>query len=496
MNEFDFNMYFTLLIINCMSTEVLLQLQKCVDVKRQIKSINKKRQQQYWKLICDNRDKVRSWSYVSENINVTPKLVMDNPNEKWDWSKLCTNPTITLEFLEQNLHKPLWWEGISRRVDLTEAFIDKYPNNRWDWYSIAGNRNISLAKIMYYTDMSRYKLWYYTIYNNSYQDSNASWETINKYRWTIISRSVNLTMDIINGLSECSSGVLPEILSDNFLEEDGRKSLSTLLSDIQRYKLCINDIVWDWREISMNAAITLQDVDDNPHKPWVYNSRIGHESGWTPHSLSSNPNLTMTYINKHLDKGWNWAEVSANSAITMDDIDNNPHIPWASYVDHIVENPNITVSMYNKYTDPTILSQSDWLNRYFCVNPNVTIKDMEAHASKGWSWWYFSFNPNLTIEYVRKHINDIKWSWDGICKNAFTGDYYDQLIVLNEQHKIEIQKLVKAYYWLCISSMSLPPVGYYFLNDLRNIIPDTHKPIFDELRRNRNYEQIKLLYLL
>jgi len=125
MNEFDFNMYFTLLIINCMSTEVLLQLQKCVDVKRQIKSINKKRQQQYWKLICDNRDKVRSWSYVSENINVTPKLVMDNPNEKWDWSKLCTNPTITLEFLEQNLHKPLWWEGISRRVDLTEAFIDK-----------------------------------------------------------------------------------------------------------------------------------------------------------------------------------------------------------------------------------------------------------------------------------------------------------------------------------------------------------------------------------
>jgi hypothetical protein len=133
-----------------------------------------------------------------KNTNITVNRVKDNPNENWNWRQLSTNPSIPLEFLEQNMNKKLWWEGISRRSDVTEEFINKHCDKRWDWYSIATNRNISISCIKKYTDMSRYKLWYYTIYNNSYRDPNASMQTINKYRWKIISRSVNLTMEMIN----------------------------------------------------------------------------------------------------------------------------------------------------------------------------------------------------------------------------------------------------------------------------------------------------------
>jgi hypothetical protein len=160
----------------------------------------------------------------------------------------------------------------------------------------------------------------------------------------------------------------------------------------------------------MNSNITMTDVENNPTKPWVFDSRVGHESGWTRCSLASNPNLTMTIVNRYDQRVWNWIEISANPNITMDDVRNNSTKPWD--YESMLENPNITTDMVIEHF-PFLPINQESKKRELCANPAITIADMEKHYNRGWSWWYFSFNPNLTIDYIKAHINDIEWS----CRN-------------------------------------------------------------------------------
>jgi len=475
-----------------MSQEVQLCLEECVNTKRQLKKLKRNIQKQYWKLICDNSNKIKNWHYVSDNVNITPDIVINNPNVKWEWSNLCCNPSIPLWFIERNLDKKLSWENISKRPDLTEAFIDKYSDKPWDWYYIALNRNISVVHIKKYTRMSRHKLWYYTIYNNMFQNSNTSLDDINKYRWTIISRSPNLTIDMINQTPLTHS------------QTDGQ-GINQKVNQSLDEKYTDDDNLWDWGQVSMNSSMTELDVQNNPQLPWIYDSRIlyaGTDRMWSPCSLSSNINLTMDFVNKYSPIVWNWTEVSSNVGITMVDVNSNPQAPWD--YDAMIHNPNINIEVVMAHIPDVLPLEKQWLKGLICMNPIVTISHMESlvksYASKrdnprSWSWRDFSFNPNLTVEYVSQHIRDIDWDWAGISCNSFYGGNDGQIHMLEQQHKQQVMKLVKAYYWLTISKLSLPPLGYYFLNDVRTTIPDDSKSLFDALRSKRDFNRIKLLFL-
>lgn len=57
---------------------------------------------------------------------------------------------------------------------------------------------------------------------------------------------------------------------------------------------------WGWISLSRNPAIKLQDIIDNPNLPWNYNT------------MSSNPNITLNFVYRNIDKNWNWEELSRN----------------------------------------------------------------------------------------------------------------------------------------------------------------------------------------
>ena len=46
--------------------------------------------------------------------------------------------------------------------------------------------------------------------------------------------------------------------------------------------------------------------------------------------VSDNPNLNMAMVLSHSTKDWNWDGVSLNPGITMDDIQQHPHLPWTT----------------------------------------------------------------------------------------------------------------------------------------------------------------------
>ena len=54
----------------------------------------------YWKLICDNEDKV-AWYNIAINPNITWEKIVANPNKPWnrDWGCVSENPNITWEII-------------------------------------------------------------------------------------------------------------------------------------------------------------------------------------------------------------------------------------------------------------------------------------------------------------------------------------------------------------------------------------------------------------
>ncbi len=45
------------------------------------------------------------------------------------------------------------------------------------------------------------------------------------------------------------------------------------------------------------------------------------KQSWNWFSISRNPNITMEFIEKHLDKPWDWYGISCNPNITIKDIE-------------------------------------------------------------------------------------------------------------------------------------------------------------------------------
>ena len=78
----------------------------------------------------------------------------------------------------------------------------------------------------------------------------------------------------------------------------------------------IPDKPWNWCELSTNSNITWEIVQENPDKPWNWNG------------LSRNPNITWEIVQENPDKPWNWSGLSRNPNITWNIVQENPNKPW------------------------------------------------------------------------------------------------------------------------------------------------------------------------
>ena len=116
-------------------------------------------------------------------------------------------------------------------------------------------------------------------------------------------------------------------------------NLNTTLQDVLENP----DKPWNWEYLSRNPNITLKDIQDYPDKPWQY------------FELSANPNLTIQFVLDYPDEPWNWSWISKNPNISMCDILAHLDQPWEW--EWISKNPN-------------------WILAMFCCNPNEVISQV------------------------------------------------------------------------------------------------------------------------
>ena len=138
------------------------------------------------------------------------------------------------------------------------------------------------------------------------------------------------------------------------------------------------DKPWNWNDVSKNPNITMKFIEKNPDKPWNWNG------------VSFNPNITMEFIEKNPDKPWDWHGVSSNPNITMEIIDKHCFTNNG-------KNPNNPEGL-------TLSRPWNWNGVSF--NSNLTMEFIKLHPERNWDWYYISQNPGITLEDISENINN------------------------------------------------------------------------------------------
>ena len=141
------------------------------------------------------------------------------------------------------------------------------------------------------------------------------------------------------------------------------------------------------RNLSSNPLITLKFIDDHPEIYWYW------------YDITDNPNLTLDFVIKYIDKPWNWDKkgLSCKRIINNDFLINYSNKCWNWYT--LSENSAIHINeeLLEKFID----KPWDW--HILSNHPNISCNFIDNHLNICWSWYRVSENPNITYEFVCKH---------------------------------------------------------------------------------------------
>ena len=338
---------------------------------------------------------------IFENPNATPNLIKNNLNlDVVDWSKIS--------YLGFRKYENYWCANFIQKhaVDMIKMSL----NDNWKVYLYS-----SFVK----ENIDKYPIKHFLSMDMSVGDMDDILYILRKYphsEWRMSTLSMNpkITMKII------------------------RNNM---------------DIKWDWEFISYNRNVTMKDIEDNLNFPWkwkylFYNpnisikilefdymlkifkrdmfefGRIGIKPEIMNYVIETYKIIRLDYtvlsnyvtietLKKYPNKGWDWYWISPSHNITMNDIENNIHLPWD--FQHVSSNSNLTIEFVKKYINKS------WNWKRISSNSNINMKDIENNPTMSWNFKHISLNPNLTVDFIEKNI-DKHWNWNRIARNHFITD--------------------------------------------------------------------------
>ena len=70
--------------------------------------------EEWFKIILNNPDEYWNWNFISQNPNITWNIIQANLDKPWNWDRLSENPNITWEIVRDNPDKPWVWAYLSK----------------------------------------------------------------------------------------------------------------------------------------------------------------------------------------------------------------------------------------------------------------------------------------------------------------------------------------------------------------------------------------------
>jgi hypothetical protein len=173
------------------------------------------------------------WKCVCVNPTLTTQFVLDNLQEDWHWPSLSCHPSCTPEFIESHPDFPWDWKSIGCNDSITPDFVERHIHKQWDWVKLSQNRSM-IPLILSHPEYP--------------------------WNWYIVSSNPSLTKELV-----------------------------------QQFK----DKEWDWPVISMHLPFTKQDLDE--YKNISYNF------------LSFNEHLTPDMVRQRSPETWTWSHLCRNT---------------------------------------------------------------------------------------------------------------------------------------------------------------------------------------
>lgn len=147
---------------------------------------------------------------------------------------------------------------------------------------------------------------------------------------------------------------------------------------------------WNWNYVSSNPNITMDYIDSHPEFPWDFR--------W----VSMNPNLTLDYFMQNREKPWDLCDMASNPAFSLEEIENNTNIWNASikssrfFWRDISRHPDITLDFILKYENELNIKSNS--TSFLGGTKNITIQDIQNYPDLFWCSDEITKNPNMTLD--------------------------------------------------------------------------------------------------
>jgi hypothetical protein len=199
--------------------------------------------------------------YIMNNLDLN---LLDTTKIKIDTKhlSLSKNPTLTIDFINNNKDKCWYWDHISQNTNITLDIITNNPNLPWSFKYVGLNKNITWENIL----------------NNP--DYPWNWTFLTHYKsitWSIIKQNIDLFKQrLLWNEMGC-------IFDFEILENLGLS------------------VPWNFQNLSYF----------NPNINWDIVIKY-KDQNWNWDALSDSENLDWNIIVEYIYKPWNWKKISLN----------------------------------------------------------------------------------------------------------------------------------------------------------------------------------------
>ena len=354
-------------------------------------------------------------------------LLLRYPRKRWDWGSLSKNPNITFTDIHQNISLPWKWDNVSLNINVLEENVINNPRYPWNYNTLSQNRNMTINIIKRYPT-ERWNWGYLTMYINA----NDIFENIKfPWRWVYLRLNTSMTYDLYKKynkifLSYKQTWGSPidadyidtrELDYGKYSQYDLRihKSMySTERSSIWRYMyIPIEEAVRIYNQprpkkdtkspicythYSWNIHITVQDILNNPELPWCFIKFFDFDE--------NRPDFTIELLEVFRDHNtWNWKAISKHPNITVKDILEHLDYPWN--LNKMLLNQNVMRMYIEKGTQPTVGDVGVKLDLYHYNRIIEENYDKYQHYANSFSLSIDNLNDKIHFEdcfdFTKKH---------------------------------------------------------------------------------------------
>jgi len=326
--------------------------------------IRNKEKKEYIKYKGNELIKIINYFKYKENFD--QKFLFGDIETIFGSIELLFNPNIDINEIEKmDLSIYDWIEWVSRNPNLTINYVMK-DKNKYNWLWILSNSGITIKDIMDNKNIVDQ----YIIDNFDeiiFENKNLTYQHILYYK---------LSIDLLlleNNLLIPLNVLEIHIQNGEINYQSLSKNTNLNMAFIKKYI----DKPWNWKSISENECIKLNDIENNLNLKWRWDF------------ISSNPNLNIAFIKKYYNKNWNWEKISYNAGINMTDIENNMGLNWIW--DKISLNPNLTLEFIKKYE-----------NKFIIINDRIN--NLSSIALNEFLYNDFIYKKNIQYDIKNKKL--------------------------------------------------------------------------------------------